>query len=87
MSLNVPIEHLSLAGNQMTKKKMKLCSSVPFFKCPRDRLYLKRKNYSFVDFFFSIWLLFTKGYLIWKCLFGAFNSSKKRTKTIQLEVS
>ena len=28
-----------------------------------------------------------KGQLILKCLFGVFNSSKKRTKTIRLEVS
>ena len=28
----------------------------------------------------------TKGQLISKCLFGVFNSSKKRTKTIRLEV-
>ena len=28
----------------------------------------------------------TKGQLISKCLFGVFNSSKKRTKTILLEV-
>ena len=27
-----------------------------------------------------------KGQLISKCLFGVFNSSKKRTKTIRLEV-
>ena len=30
--------------------------------------------------------LATKGQLISKCLFGVFNSPKKRTKTIQLEV-
>ena len=29
---------------------------------------------------------FPKGQLISKCIFGVFNSSKKRTKTIQLEV-
>ena len=31
-------------------------------------------------------LMITKGQFISKCLFGVFNSPKKRTKTIRLEV-
>ena len=54
----------------------------------RERVIMARVRYfQFPDFLF-VWnvLYAVKGQLISKCLFSVFNSSKKQTKTVQLEV-